>query len=301
MKEPLRRFWLISDLQQHDPHNARVCMYTGVEDFLSLRLPVDAICYLGDSTEGIVVSHLEEMAEMQVQALARIEAPVYYVMGNHEFDYQRRSSRPKPAPLRIPMRERILRESQWHTTASPRDWTMSADFDGLHLFFFSDHGDLNGSWCDTHGYVQDYIPVEGVPAPHQEGDDEEKGIRLALKAIETPFFTLSHYAFFGGNRESEQQSRFLPLPPNAIAHFYGHCHIGDEMWGGDNCLRQISGLSGSDLTQFDIASLENHRGNAIRSAILEWYGGRSYGVFYRNHTSRRWEKAYFDNGSFNRS
>lgn len=297
-QEPLRRFWLFSDLQQHDPTNARICMHTGVEDFLSLDLPVDAVCYLGDSTEWIEIPHLEEMAEMQVKALARIDAPIYYVMGNHELDYQRRGPRSRPAPIKIPMRERILRENQWHTTASPRDWTMTADFDGLTLFFFSDHGDPDGYWCDTHGYVQDYIDREGGEPPHQEGDEEEQRIRATLASIETPFFTLSHYAYAGGNRESPQQSRFLPLPGNAIAHFYGHCHIGDEKWGGDQCLRQIAGIAGSSLTQFDIASLENRRGNAIRSAIVEWYGGRSYGVFFRDHTAKRWDKVYLDAGTF---
>ena len=44
------------------------------------------------------------------------------------------------------------------------------------------------------------------------------------------------------------------------------------------------------MTQFDVASLENRRGNAVRSAVLEWYGGSSFGVFVRNHTARHWEQ-----------
>ena len=113
-----RRFWVFSDLQQHDPANARRCMHAGVEDFLSLRLPVDAACYLGDSTEGTDLGHLREMADMQVEALARVDAPVWYVMGNHEFDFQRWSDPPPTGRVAIPMRERILGEKQWHTTAS---------------------------------------------------------------------------------------------------------------------------------------------------------------------------------------
>ena len=58
-----RRLWVISDLQQRDPANARRCMHAGVEDFLSLRLPVDAVCYLGDTTEGADPAHLREMAD----------------------------------------------------------------------------------------------------------------------------------------------------------------------------------------------------------------------------------------------
>ena len=62
--------------------------------------------------------------------------------------------------------------------------------------------------------------------------------------------------------------------------------------GGKDCLRQVSGVDGSALTQFDVASLENRRGNAVRSAVVEWYGGAAYGVFFRDHSARRWEKAF---------
>jgi hypothetical protein len=55
-------------------------------------------------------------------------------------------------------------------------------------------------------------------------------------------------------------------------------------------------VTGSRITQFDIASFENVRGSAVRSAVVEWYGGDSFGVFFRDHVGHRWEKAHFEAG-----
>ena len=288
VKTARRRFWVFSDLQQSDPENARRCMHASVEDFLSLGLPVDAACYLGDATESAVLPHLREMADMQVEALARVDAPVWYVMGNHEFDRQRWSTPPPSGRVEIPMRERILSEPQWHTTASVRDWLLVADFGDVALALFSDHAAPDGSWISVHGGACD---ASGARIPHPDPEAPARA-RAAIAALGKPVFTMSHYAFPGGNRASELMGLLRPLPGNVVAHFYGHCHVGDFKWGGQDCLRQISGVDGSALTQFDVASLENRRGNAVRSAILEWYGGSSYGVFFRNHTERRWEKMF---------
>ena len=280
-----RRFWVISDLQQRDPANARRCMHEGVEDFLSLRLPVDAVCYLGDTTEGTDPGHLREMADMQVEALARVGAPVWYAMGNHEFDFHRWGG--ERGRVTIPMRERVLRERQWHTTPSVRDWLLVADFGDVALALFSDHAAPDGSWFCVHGGASDGENRIDYPDP-----GAADRARAAIAALGKPVFTMSHYAFPGGNRASELMGRLRPLPPNVVAHLYGHCHIGDRQWGGDDCLRQISGVDGCAVTQFDVASLENRRGNAVRSAVLEWYGESSYGVFFRNHTAKRWEKVF---------
>lgn len=291
LREPQRRIWVFSDLQQSDPVNAEKCMHIGVEDFLSLKIGVDAVCYLGDSTEGCVLEHLEEMADMQVRELARIDAPIYYVMGNHEFDYHRWSNEGAGA-LTIPMRSRILRESQWHTTASPLDWCLTADLGGLELVLLSDRCDPdNRTWVTTHC---DQRNISGAPMGTHDFDADAEVLRRSLAAIDKPFFTFSHYAFPGGNRDDEGplQAMLLPLPQNALAHFYGHSHIGDAVWGKRNLYRQISTVNDSAITQFDIASLEDMRGSAIRSAVIEWYGGRSFGVFFRNHSSHLWEKAF---------
>ena len=281
---PRRRFWVFSDLQQSDPDNARHCMTTGVEDFLSLGLAVDAVCYLGDSTEGSCLPHLQEMSDMQVEALSRVDAPVYYAMGNHEFDYFRDSDR---ASVRIPIRERILGEPQWHTTASVRDWLLTADFGDVALCLLSDPADPSGAGFTTHGIIRGL--AEDAPDPH---GDEPLAVRERIAALDKPVFTMSHYAFPGGNRPSPLQSRMLPLPPNVVAHFYGHSHVGDAVWGKENLWRQVSGIDEAPLEQFDIASLENRRGSAVRSAILEWYGGERFGVFFRNHTAGKWERVH---------
>lgn len=280
-----RRLWVISDLQQSDPANARRCMHAGVEDFLSLRLPVDAVCYLGDTTEGTDPAHLREMADMQVEALARVDAPVWYVMGNHEFDLHRWGG--ERGRVTIPMRERVLREPQWRTTPSVRDWMLVADFGDLALALFSDHASPDGSWFCVHGGANDGENRIDYPDP-----GAADRARAAIAALGKPVFTMSHYAFPGGNRASALMETLLPLPENVVAHFYGHCHVGDFKWGGKDCLRQISGIDGSAVTQFDVASLENRRGNAIRSAVVEWYGGAAFGVFFRDHTARRWEKTF---------
>lgn len=292
-KTPLHRFWIFSDLQQSDPVNASRCMHEGVEDFLSIGTSVDAVCYLGDSTEGCNLAHLEEMADMQVRELARVDAPVYYVMGNHEFDYHRHVE--GPSSLTIPMRDRILHESQWRTTASARDWTMLADFGDLSLLFFSDRCDPSDrTWVTTHCSVHN---VDGCDSPGPDIDSDIASARALAESIPNPFFTLSHYAFKGGNRDDEGdlQNRLLPLPQNTLAHFYGHSHVGDSLWGKQNAFRQISTIDNSTITQFDIASLENLRGSAIRSAILEWYGQGAFGVFFRNHTTHSWDKILLEN------
>lgn len=290
--EPIHRFWVFSDLQQSDPVNAERCMHTGVEDFISLGLDIDGACYLGDSTEGRNKAHLEEMADMQVRELARVDAPVFYVMGNHEFDFHRWNG--TPGDLTIPMRERIIREPQWHTTESPLDWTFTSDLGDLVLFFLSDRCDpKDPTWVTTHCGAQDVAGCE--MSPHDFEADAEV-VRKQLAAIDKPFFSFSHYGFPGGNRDGEGtlQAMLLPFPEQHVSHFYGHSHIGDKQWGKQDVYRQISTIDDSATTQFDIASLENLRGSAIRSAIVEWYGGHSFGVFFRNHTRASWDKCLIE-------
>ena len=291
--EPLHRFWVFSDLQQSDPRSATFCMETAVCDFLSLGLDIDAMCYLGDSTEGATLSHLEDMADMQVRLLARVDAPAYYVMGNHEFDYFRRYG--GADGVKIPIREAILKEAQWHTSADLEDWSFTADFGDVALFFLTDRAErAHGRWYTSHCYRQS-MPAD-APNDHDYEADASL-VRERMAALGKPFFTFSHYAFKGGNRdfEGDLQELLRPLPPDHLAHFYGHSHIGDHVWGRENFLRQISTINETPTTQLDIASLEGFRGNTIRSAVLEWYGGHSYGVFFRDHLHHLWEKTYFEN------
>lgn len=288
-----RRFWIFSDLQQSDPANAFKCMHTGVSDFISLSIPIDAICYLGDSTEGTDLARLREMADMQVAELSRVDAPVYYVMGNHEMDYHRHAD--KYPELTLPMRERILREPKWHTTASPLDWALTVDFGDMSIILLSDRCDpAEPSWVTSHCGIR---KIDDVPQANHDFTPDIDALRERLLALDKPVFTMSHYSFPGGNRDAEGplQAELLPLPETVAAHFYGHSHIGDKAWGRENLFRQVSTVNGSRISQFDIASLENRRGTAVRSALLEWYGGRSFGVFFRNHSDKSWEKIHLEN------
>lgn len=289
-KRALARFWVFSDLQQRDPRIARHCIYTALDDVLSLGLELDGACYLGDSTEGASLPHLEEMAAMQVEALAKIDVPIYYVMGNHELDYHRQNG--SGTNLLIPMREAIRNNPQWHTTATPRDWCFSGKVGELTLFFLSDRaGTDGGDWIATH--LSSY-GVHGAESVNYDAKAHAVKVREEMGKIEGPFFSFSHYAYPGGNRslEGPLQSYLMPLPGNMAAHLYGHSHIGDYTWGGKDGMRQISSIDGTAITQIDVSSLDNQRGTATRSAILEWYGGHDYGVFFRCHDEKRWEKAF---------
>lgn len=310
--EAKARFWVLSDLQQSDPVHAEFCMHEGVKDFLSLKLPVDAVCYLGDSTEGTNLRHLETMADMQVRELAKVDAPIYYTMGNHEFDYHRRMD--PPGTLTIPILDRIRGERQWHVAPKVDEWMFRAEANGVGLVFFTDHAAPDGSWWTTHGWPQTrekfgwhpyFSEVQAVQSgPYAEalacGTPTTPEGCLAnackneMRRIDQPFFTFSHYSFPGGNRDDEGPlpKALLPLPKNCVAHFYGHSHCGDHMWGRHNFFRQISTVNESAITQFDVASLENRRGNTVRSAIVEWYGGHAYGVYFRDHLAHAWAKSY---------
>jgi hypothetical protein len=82
----------------------------------------------------------------------------------------------------------------------------------------------------------------------------------------------------------------LPLPENVRLHLYGHAHIGDATWAGKNLYRKIAAVDDHSIIQCDVASLEDGRGSATRSMVLEIYRDGSLGLFFRNHSTRRWEE-----------
>ena len=182
MKESVvKRFWLISDLQQSIPENATACMTAGVEDFKTLNLACNGICYLGDVVEGNRLECLNEMTQMQIEKLASFDKPV---------------------------------------------------------------------------------------------------------------FTLGHYGFPGANRGNELLGRMLPLPDNVRMRIYGHAHIGDGQWAGRDLYRKIACVDNQQIPQVNVASLENRRGSAVRSAIFEYYEDDTVGIYFRNHTEHQWDEMY---------
>ena len=278
------RLWVISDLQQQYPERATHCMVRAVEDFLSRRMPCEAVCDLGDAVEGHNPDFLLEMAEMQVRELAKVGAPVYYILGNHDFDYYA-FHRERLTHVSLPFWEHVCQTPGWRTQGDVRDLFFMADMGDYALCFLPDHADPAGHWYTTHGEVRG----DAACYPYALADYEEA--MRTVCALRKPVYTLSHYAFAGGNRAAPLFDRFLPLPENVRMHFYGHAHVGDAVWAGKDCHRKIAAVDHQPVMQINVASLENYRGSAIRSVVLEIYEGGETGVLFRNHSLRCWDDA----------
>ena len=151
--QAVRRVWIVSDLQQQYPQRATHCMTRAVDDFLSLRMPCDAVCYLGDAVEGHDPGFLMEMAWMQREQLSRVQAPVYYVLGNHDFDYFAYHERTLSG-MRLPFWEFVRPLPQWHTQETLSDLYYTADLGEFALCFLTDHADAAGRWYTTHGEIR---------------------------------------------------------------------------------------------------------------------------------------------------
>lgn len=276
------RLWVLSDLQQSQPERATYCMTRAVDDFLSLHMPVEAVCYLGDAVEGHHLSHLEEMTIMQERQLARVDVPVFYVVGNHDFDYFS-AHKDQLGRMTIPFVDHLRNNSQWHL---PKDYSTMyymVDMGDYAMCFLTDHADPGGAWYTSHGLVRN--EAQQYMYGQQDYDEVKQDIARQNK----PVLTLSHYAMPGGNREAPLFKRLLPLPDNVLMHFYGHAHIGDAVWAGKDCHRKIAAVDGQPLVQVNVASLENFRGNAIRSVLVELYQDGAIGVLFRNHSQARWD------------
>lgn len=276
----LRRFWLISDLQQSIPEHATACMTAGVEDFKTLNLACDGICYLGDAIEGSRLEFLHEMTQMQIEKLGSLDIPVYYTMGNHDMDYMRSTGDPK-----WPFWETIRKLPGWHTLDSVDSMYFARDMGPFVMVFFSAHAAKDASWHTTNGSVRG----DAEKYPYYDKADE---LRAMLASFDKPVFTLGHYGFPGANRGNELLGRILPLPDNVRMHIYGHAHIGDGMWAGKDLYRKIACVDNQQIPQVNVASLENRRGSAVRSAIFEYYEDGTVGLFFRNHTEHKWDEMY---------
>jgi hypothetical protein len=284
----LHRVWVLSDLQQSVPTEARRCLTTAVEDFRSLNLPIEQIWYLGDAVEGAHLDHLEEMAAMQVEVLASFGVPLRYVLGNHDFDLLRLN--PGLTGPKSTFRDAVLRTPNWRTTDSIESFYFIDRIGEFTLLFLSDHADPQGRWFSTHGLVN------GDAAAYPHDAAAYRRVRDEIAAVPGPVITCSHYAFAGGNRPSALHDLMLPLPANIRLHLYGHAHIGDATWAGKDLYRKIACVDDHPIVQCDVASLEDGRGSATRSMVLEIYADRSLGLVFRNHSTRRWEESLLLDG-----
>ena len=152
-KHVRKRLWVISDLQQKYPDRATKCMTTAVSDFLELGLSVDAVCYLGDATEGDDPEYIRQMTEMQQRELSKIDAPIYYTVGNHDFDYFRKYH-DQLGRMCIPFVEYVRQYPQWHLPEKISDMAYHADLGDFEAYFLTDHADPEGKWFTSHGGVR---------------------------------------------------------------------------------------------------------------------------------------------------
>ncbi|MBQ8972099.1 MAG: metallophosphoesterase [Clostridia bacterium] len=280
------RLWVISDLQQAFPERATWCMTRAVADFLEMDMPVEAICYLGDSVEGGNIDFLNQMAKMQAEELGKISAPIYYAIGNHDFDYfhcEKRAHPDENVKMRIPLMDYMRSHPQWHFQKRMTDMYYTVDMGDYALCILTDHADPEGRWHTSHGLIR------GDEAAYPYSEADYRSISEHIGALGKPVLTFSHYSFPGGNREAPLLGRMLPLPENVRMHFYGHAHVGDAYWAGKDCHRKIAAVDHQPIMQMNVASLENYRGSAIRSAFVEWYDTDEIGVLFRNHTLRIWD------------
>lgn len=268
--------WVVSDLQQREPEQARRCLMTAVADVRALGRPFDRIWHLGDAVEGEDCEHLERMAAMQVEAFASFGVPLLFVPGNHDFDWYRSGGQDAV------FRRAVLQMPGWRTTAQLDDVLITDTLATHRIFAFADHADPAGRWWAREG-----SPAGAIEHyPHH--DATYASITMALRNDPRPVITLSHYAFPGGTRPAGFLARLLPLPTQVRLHLHGHAHIGDRVWGGKDALRRIAGIDDHDALQVNVASLEDRRGSSIRSAFLDILADGSLAVLFRDHSARRW-------------
>jgi len=269
--------WVISDLQQRDPAQAERCLMTAIADVQALGRPFERIWYLGDAVEGDDPVRLEAMAAMQITALSAFAVPLLFVPGNHDFDWYRNGGRDAV------FRRFVLEQPGWLTTAGLDQMLITDTFGGYRVFAFADHADPDGRWSAREG-----CPVGSDTSCYPYDEATYAALRAALAAEDTPVITLCHYAFPGGTRPAAMLRRLLPLPPQVRLHLHGHAHIGDQVWGGKDALRRIAGIDEHESIQVNVASLEDRRGSAVRSAFLDILQDGSLVVLFRDHTARRW-------------
>ena len=280
------RFWLISDLQQGVYERAERYVTIAVNDLNRIPGKLDGVCYLGDASEGTNIDTVNRMIDMQLEKLDSLGLPIYYTIGNHETEYCRFCR--KNGDLtngQIPFFDAVHNRPNWHLVKSQEDFWFSEEMSEYTMLFFSDHLAKDGSWI---GFYEK-LPKADSGYPYTKADWEAVRDRFAG---DKPVFTFSHYAFPGGNRESEFLGQMLPLPKNFRAHFHGHAHIGDAVWAGKNLYRQIAAVDNHPIVQFDVSSLDHWRGTTVRSAFFDYYGNGEYGVFFRDHVNARWEQFF---------
>ncbi len=281
LKRAKHKIWIFSDLQQADPSKAKECLDVSMEDFRLLNSPADMIWCLGDMIEGVDKTRLQKLCDYIEKALESTSLPVCYVAGNHELDCMRHDESEV-----IPFYEVVKKHKNWYCADDIDVPYFKVYLGDFAFYFFTDHIAKDKSWDTTHGNIH--------------GDTESypyleffKNVRDEIEKEDRPVITASHYAFLGGSRHSNLFTNILPLPSNVKLHFFGHAHIGDFVWAGNNPYQRISFINGHDIPQMNVSSFEHIRGLKCRSVFLHIYEDNSFGIFFRNHDDHEFTECYF--------
>lgn len=270
----IARIWVHSDLQLAEPEEAEVILSTAVNDLLELDIPLDAVWCLGDAHCGTNEANLQTVAATNIAQLHRLQAPVYYVMGNHEMDL-----RGSKNILRYPLHDLAMDNSDWHMAALDEPY-FCAEFNGFLAVLMSDHAAFDGSWWTSHGYIN------GERYPHTP-DSYEK-LRCLIRDYNGPVVIASHYAFPGGQRPSALMELLQPLPENVRLHLYGHAHIGDLVWNKERPWQRENPITDEKIKQFNISALESKRSPGSHSALMELHADGSVKLRIRCHLEKKW-------------
>ncbi len=285
LKRAKHKIWILSDLQQGNPDNTKECLDISMEDYYQMGAPADMIWYLGDAVEGADKERLQKMCDLQEQAFGETGLPLCYTIANHDFDYVKKAVG-KDEPVYIPFYEMVKNHEGWYAAADYTEPCFKMPLGDFMVYFFSDQIAMDKSWDTTHGEIHG----DKEKYPHEE---TLRRIREDMAAESRPIITASHYAYMGGNRPSKLFDNLLPLPQNVKIHFYGHAHIGDEIWVKEHAYRRICWVDWHDIPQINVSSFEHIRGHKCRSVFLHIYEDQSFGVFFRNHDDHVFSEAYF--------
>jgi calcineurin-like phosphoesterase family protein len=273
MKKPHTRIWVHSDLQLARPAEAEEVLTRAVDDMLQLSLPLDAVWCLGDAICHTDEAALDEVARINMAQLRRLNAPVYYVMGNHEMDLMNKGI------ARFPLWERAAQDGQWRVGAL-EDFYFWEEFGNFMVVFMGDHAARDGSWWTSHGYAN------GQSYSHTVMQYE--ALRRRMERFSGPVIIASHYAFPGGQRPAPLMERLLPLPSNVVLHLHGHAHIGDLVWNKENPWKRANPITGDARHQYNISALETARSAGSHSALLELYPDSTVSLHIRCHLREEW-------------
>lgn len=268
--------WMMSDLQLRSVQEAQTVLGQTVNDMQGLGLPLDAIWCLGDVLQGADLAGLEATAVEVVNTFEQLGLPVWFLMGNHDMDLQRRHIN------RHPLYEAIQGRADWHSNPKLSDMHFTADWAGYRVHFLGDHAAEDGSWFTSHD------KVAGNSALYPYGSEAFSCLKQQISDCGKPVLMASHYAFPGGPRWGQLHQALVPLPDNVRGAFFGHAHVGDPVWNPDAIWQRQFRIENQDITQYNISAVESIRSPGSHSAVLLAGSAGELELRVRCHLERDW-------------